>query len=91
MANPTPVRYGQPLTHREIQCLAGAANGMGNAEIAAWLFLGQDTVKSHMRRIFLKLGATDRTHAVWLAGEQAVLTVRHVHAARPAAALERAS
>lgn len=91
MANPTPVRYGQPLTEREIQCLAGAANGRSNAEIAAWLFLGEDTVKTHFRRVFRKLGASDRAHAVWLAGEQAVLTVRHVHAASPAASLERAS
>ena len=91
MANPTPVRYGQPLTHREIQCLAGAANGHSNAEIGARLFLAEDTVKSHMRRIFLKLGASDRAHAVWTAGEQGALTIWHVHNAQATARLERAS
>lgn len=84
-------RLGAALTAREIQCLAGAANGYSNAQIAAWLFLGEDTVKSHFRRVYRKLGATDRAHAVWLAGEQAILTVRHVHAARPVTHLERAS
>lgn len=79
MSTPTAVRLGQPLTDRELQVLRGAANGLSNEAIARELFLGENTIKSHMRRVFRKLGAHDRAHAVALALQQGVLTLRDVH------------
>ncbi|WP_330164982.1 helix-turn-helix transcriptional regulator [Catellatospora vulcania] len=52
------------LTERELQVLRGMADGMSNAEIGAALFVSEDTVKTHVRRLFRKLGARDRAHAV---------------------------
>lgn len=57
-------RFGQPLQVREIQVLEGIAKGLSNAEIAKTLFLSEDTIKSHNRRLFIKLGVGDRTLAV---------------------------
>ncbi len=45
------------------------ARGMANGEIAAHLFLSEGTVKTHVKRIFSKLGLHDRTQAVILAYE----------------------
>ncbi|NED87787.1 response regulator transcription factor, partial [Streptomyces sp. SID11233] len=52
------------LTAREIQVLEGMSHGRSNAEIGRELFLSEDTVKTHARRLFKKLGASDRAHAV---------------------------
>lgn len=53
-----------PLTERELQVLRGMADGKSNAEIGRELFVSEDTVKTHARRLFRKLGARDRAHAV---------------------------
>ncbi|VEH28579.1 CsgBAC operon transcriptional regulatory protein [Cellulomonas fimi] len=53
-----------PLTKREIEVLIGMSNGRSNAQIGAELFLSEDTVKTHARRLFRKLGAKDRAQAV---------------------------
>jgi DNA-binding NarL/FixJ family response regulator len=58
-----PVR-SVTLTERELQVLRGMADGQSNAEIGRELFVSEDTVKSHARRLFRKLGARDRAHAV---------------------------
>jgi DNA-binding NarL/FixJ family response regulator len=65
---PRPTEAGTPptLTAREIQVLEGMSHGRSNAEIGRDLFLSEDTVKTHARRLFKKLGASDRAHAVAL-------------------------
>ncbi|MET7670902.1 helix-turn-helix transcriptional regulator [Micromonospora luteifusca] len=65
---PTPnarsARASIGLTERELQVLLGMAEGKSNAEIGRELFVSEDTVKTHARRLFRKLGARDRAHAV---------------------------
>lgn len=56
-----------PLTTRERHVLFGMAQGISNAEIGRQLFISEDTVKTHARRVFRKLGARSRAHAVALA------------------------
>jgi LuxR family maltose regulon positive regulatory protein len=58
------------LTRREAQVLGLMANGQRNPEIAERLFLSEKTVKTHVNRIFFKLGARDRVHAVLLYHEK---------------------
>jgi DNA-binding NarL/FixJ family response regulator len=52
------------LTEREMQVLSGMSRGRSNSEIGKELFLSEDTVKTHARRLFRKLGAADRAQAV---------------------------
>lgn len=52
------------LTKRELQVLSGMARGRSNAEIGRELFLSEDTIKTHARRLYRKLGANDRAQAV---------------------------
>ncbi|MEV6815496.1 helix-turn-helix transcriptional regulator [Micromonospora sp. NPDC051296] len=59
-----PERSAIGLTERELQVLLGMAEGKSNAEIGRELFVSEDTVKTHARRLFRKLGARDRAHAV---------------------------
>lgn len=52
------------LTERELQVLRGMGRGRSNSEIGKELYLSEDTVKTHARRLFRKLGAADRAQAV---------------------------
>ena len=61
------------LTVREIQILEAVADGKSNKEIAAALAIAEDTVKTHLRRLFEKLGAADRAHAVAIALRQSLI------------------
>ena len=52
------------LTPRELEILERIAEGLSNQEIAARLFVSENTVKTHASRVFDKLGAKRRTQAV---------------------------
>ncbi|WP_369139616.1 response regulator transcription factor [Modestobacter versicolor] len=67
---PTTVRSTVPetpqvnLSMREMQVLTGMSQGKSNAQIGRELYLSEDTIKTHARRLFRKLGAKDRAEAV---------------------------
>jgi DNA-binding NarL/FixJ family response regulator len=61
-------------TARELQVLAGVARGLTNADIGRELFIGEATVKTHLLRVFAKLGVDDRTRAVLIAVERGLLS-----------------
>jgi DNA-binding NarL/FixJ family response regulator len=52
------------LTQRELQVLTGMAGGKSNAQIGRDLYLSEDTIKTHARRLFRKLEVGDRAQAV---------------------------
>lgn len=52
------------LSTREAQCLNFAAEGKSGAEIGRVLGLSEDTVKTHLRRLYRKLRVVNRAHAV---------------------------
>jgi DNA-binding NarL/FixJ family response regulator len=62
-----PVRHhpaGPALSERELEVLEGMSRGKSNAQIGRELYLSEDTVKTHARRLFRKMGAADRAQAV---------------------------
>src|SRR3954466_2539964 len=61
------------LTAREREILQLLADGMSNADVAAKLFISQETVKSHVRHILTKLEADTRTHAVAIALRESII------------------
>jgi DNA-binding NarL/FixJ family response regulator len=61
------------LTPREMDVLASVAEGHTNAEIGRRLFISESTVKTHLLRVFTKLGVDDRTAAVTVAMKQGLL------------------
>ena len=66
-------RADERLTPREVEVLAEVARGRSNAQVGAVLFIGEATVKTHLLRIFTKLGVDDRTRAVTVAIERGIL------------------
>ena len=54
----------EDLSERELEVLRALVKGRSNKEIAASLFISEDTVKSHLTKLFGKLGVPDRVGAV---------------------------
>ncbi|HET9143331.1 response regulator transcription factor [Actinophytocola sp.] len=67
------LRGGRLLTPRETEVLTRIAKGLSNSDIGRALFIGEATVKSHVLRIFDKLGVRDRTAAVTTAIARGIL------------------
>ncbi|WP_166975038.1 response regulator [Brevibacterium atlanticum] len=63
------------LTEREFEVLRLVATGASNSEIAAQLFVGDATVKTHVSNLLSKLNIRDRIHAVIWAYEHGVVTI----------------
>lgn len=61
---------GAALTPREFRILRQLCAGMTNKEIGRELSLSEVTIKMHVRSIFTKLGAKNRTHAAMIANER---------------------
>lgn len=63
----------EPLTGRELEVLGLLAKGRSNKEIGTHLYIGETTVKSHLRSIFTKLNVLSRTEAVATASRRGLV------------------
>lgn len=63
------------LSDREISILQLVAAGKANKQIARQLSISEETVKAHLKNIFGKLGATDRTEAVITAAKRGIIEI----------------
>lgn len=66
---------GPQLTRRENQVLQALARGLTNRAIADELFISENTVKNHVRRLFEKLGVGSRTEAVIRGAREGIVAV----------------
>jgi DNA-binding NarL/FixJ family response regulator len=63
------------LTPRELEVLRELGKGRSNAEIGQALFISETTVRTHIDRVFSKLGLRDRVQAVVYAYEAGLIRV----------------
>jgi two-component system, NarL family, nitrate/nitrite response regulator NarP len=61
-------KEGTGLTKREVEVMKWIARGCSNKQIAARLFISEETVKKHVKNIFAKLSVTNRIAALRKAG-----------------------
>jgi len=69
----SPERLSE-LTEREREVLVCIAKGLSNQELAHQLFIADNTVKTHVKRILTKLGARDRAQAIVIAYESGLMS-----------------
>lgn len=88
-ASPPAVRGGAAnaparglLSSREREILQSVGEGYNNGEIAARLFISENTVKAHLSRIFQKLMVQDRTQAVVIGLQRGLIAPRNDDGAR---------
>ena len=65
--NPSSSRRSRNLTQRELDVLELVAEGYSTAKIATVLWITEDTVRTHIKRILARLGASTRAQAVAIA------------------------
>src|SRR3954469_18200724 len=63
------------LTSREVGVLELVAKGLSNKEIGAALFVSEDTIKTHLKHVFTKMGVGDRTEAALLAIQRGIINL----------------
>ena len=68
---PTP---GEPLSTREVEVLRQLADGLSKREVATELFVSYNTVHSHVRAIYRKLGVASRDAAIDRARDEGLLS-----------------
>lgn len=68
-------RADEELSAREIEVLQLVAAGNANKAIADRLFVSEETIKAHLRKILAKLDANDRTHAVTIGIKRGIISI----------------
>jgi DNA-binding NarL/FixJ family response regulator len=63
----------EALSERELEVLRHVATGNRNRDIAARLFIAEETVKAHLKHIMTKLRASDRTQSVAIAARRGII------------------
>ena len=73
LRRPSPLAAGSPLTEREIAVLRLLGGTLSAREIGQHLYVSQNTVKTHIKSIYRKLGVTSQPEAVARGRESGVI------------------